>query len=64
MEFELQQVIFDTFSSYVLINPFSIVCVCVVLVICTSVPARRLGCIALRCKVMLAHFRFSGSLFA
>jgi hypothetical protein len=64
VEFELQQVICDTFDSHILINPLSVVCICLVLVICTSVPARRPGCITVRFVVVLAHLRFSSGLFA
>jgi hypothetical protein len=39
MEFELQQIICGTFDSYVLINPLSVICIFLVLVICASIPA-------------------------
>jgi len=39
MKFEWQQVICDAFDSYVLIDPLSIVCIFLVLVICASIPA-------------------------
>jgi hypothetical protein len=41
MEFERQQVICDTFDSYILINPLSIVYIFLILIICTSIPACR-----------------------
>jgi len=66
MEFELQQVICDTFISYVLIDPLSIVGVgvCLVLVICARVPASRPGCITMQLRLTPSHLRFSSSLFA
>jgi hypothetical protein len=64
MEFELQQIIRNSFNSYVLINPLSIVCVCLVLVICTRVPARRTRCITARLRLTGFHPRFSSGLFA
>ena len=39
MEFELEQVICDTFNSYVLINPFSVICVRLVLIVGALVSA-------------------------
>src|SRR6266478_5285621 len=64
MEFELQQVICDTFNSYVLINPFSIVCIFLVLVICARIPACRLTRIMPWLRLKPAHLGFSRSFFA
>jgi hypothetical protein len=55
MEFELQQVIRDTFDSYVLINPLSIVSIFLVLVICASIPACGPRRIVPSFRSMLAH---------
>jgi len=62
MEFELQQVICDTFDPYVLINPLPIICVRLVLIVCTFVPARWLGRKMSWFRLMLAHLGFTGSL--
>src|ERR1700761_5117445 len=43
VEFKLEQVICDTFDSYVLFNPFPIIYVCLVLIVGALVPARRAG---------------------
>jgi hypothetical protein len=63
MEFELQQVICDTVDSYVIINPLSIICIFLVLVICASIPACRPTGVALRLRLKLAHFEFSSRFF-
>src|SRR6267154_2089211 len=64
MEFELQQVICNTLDSYVLIDPLSIVCIFLVLVICASVPAcGPRGVVPWR-RLKLTHFEFSGRFFA
>jgi hypothetical protein len=62
MEFELQQIICDTFVSYVLIDPLSIVGVCLILVICARVPAS--GCITMQLRSTPSHLRFASGLFA
>ena len=59
MEFELQQVICDTLDSYVLINPLSVVCIFLVLVICASIPEG----IAPSLSLKLTHFEFTGRFF-
>ncbi|SRR5258707_1680810 len=64
MEFELQQVVCNTFDSYVLINPFCIVCIFLVLVICASIPECWPRRIMLWFGSKLAHPGFSGSFFA
>jgi len=63
MEFELQQVICDTLDSYVLINPLIIISIFLVLVICAGIPACGPTGIALRLRLKLAHFVFSGRFF-
>ena len=45
VEFELEQVICDTFDSYDLINPFPVICVRLVLIVGALVPARQPGSI-------------------
>ena len=62
MEFELQQVICDTLDSYVLINPPSIVCIFLVLVICASIPCGPRSVVPWLI-LKLAHFEFSGRFF-
>jgi hypothetical protein len=64
MEFELEQVICDTFHSYVLIDPLPVIYVRLVLIVCAFVPARRPRRIALRLRLMLAYLGFTGSLLA
>jgi hypothetical protein len=65
MEFELKQVICDTFrSSYVLIDPLPIIYVRIVLIVRALVPACRPRRITLRLRRMLAHLRFAGSFLA
>jgi hypothetical protein len=64
VEFELQQVICDTLESYVLINPLSIVCVCLVLIICACIPTCGPRGVVPWFRLKLTHFEFSGRFFA
>jgi hypothetical protein len=62
MEFELEQLICDTFHpSYVLIDPLPIIYVRIVLIVRALVPTWRPRRITLRIRRMLPSFRFTGS---
>jgi hypothetical protein len=58
MKFELQQVLCDTFGSYVFVNPLPIIRIRLVFMVCALVQAR----LPMRRMMWPALLRFSGSL--